>query len=167
MHLFITLLIVLFSQQTFAQNCNARVLNDTPTTRYIIATDGTVLDKQTGLIWMRCTVGQKWDGISCNGSRSFMLWQTALQTAKNNNFAGKNDWRLPNKKELHSLVGSRCSYPVNNTVIFPGATSDEFWSSSPYARNSSYAWSIDFNNGYDRGSSKDNLYAIRLVRGGR
>ena len=57
--------------------------------------DGTVSDASTGLMWSQ--------GDSVTG----MTWQAALawvQTKNAANYLGHNDWRLPNAKELHSLV---------------------------------------------------------------
>ncbi len=54
--------------------------------------DGTVLDRATGLMWMKKD-GQK-----------FMNWQQALAYAENLTYAGYDDWRLPNAKELQSIV---------------------------------------------------------------
>jgi Protein of unknown function (DUF1566)/Fibronectin type III domain len=57
--------------------------------------DGTIADAATGLVWMKADSG------------SGMSWQEALawvQTKNSANHLGYNDWRLPNAKELHSLV---------------------------------------------------------------
>jgi hypothetical protein len=54
--------------------------------------DGTVTDRATGLIWMQADSGHGMD------------WEHALQFAENLKFAGHDDWRLPNAKELQSLV---------------------------------------------------------------
>jgi hypothetical protein len=58
-------------------------------------TDGTVSDLATGLMWMQ--------GDSGTG----MDWEQALvyaQAQNKANYLGHNDWRLPNSKELQSLV---------------------------------------------------------------
>ncbi len=69
---------------------------------YIIYDNGTVLDTQTDLLWMRCAVGQTWTGSTCTGKAKEFNWETAKeQTA---NFAGYSDWRIPSIKELRSLV---------------------------------------------------------------
>ena len=57
--------------------------------------DGTVSDSSRGLMWTKADSG------------SAMTWQNALAwvAAKNAaNYLGHNDWRLPNSKELQSLV---------------------------------------------------------------
>lgn len=54
--------------------------------------DGTVTDKATGLMWSQ--------GDSGTG----MNWKDALAYAENSTLAGHSDWRLPNAKELQSLI---------------------------------------------------------------
>ena len=54
--------------------------------------DGTVTDNNTGLMWMKTDSGKG------------MPWEEALAYAENSTYAGYNDWRLPNIKELQYLV---------------------------------------------------------------
>lgn len=54
--------------------------------------DGTVTDRATGLIWTKADSGRG------------MTWEEALRHAQGLTLAGQSDWRLPNAKELQSLV---------------------------------------------------------------
>jgi len=54
--------------------------------------NGTVSDDGTGLMWMQ------------NASGQGMNWPDALTYAENFQFGGYNDWRLPDAKELQSIV---------------------------------------------------------------
>ena len=54
--------------------------------------DGTVTDRNTGLMWMKTDSGKG------------MTWEEALAYAENSTYAGYSDWRLPNIKELQYLV---------------------------------------------------------------
>lgn len=54
--------------------------------------DGTITDEATGLTWMKVDSGRGMD------------WPTALEYAENQTQGGYNDWRLPNAKELQSIV---------------------------------------------------------------
>ncbi|HSV29859.1 MAG TPA: DUF1566 domain-containing protein [Candidatus Omnitrophota bacterium] len=54
--------------------------------------DGTVTDRATGLTWMQADSGKG------------MNWQQALAFCEGLDLAGHSDWRLPNAKELHSIV---------------------------------------------------------------
>ena len=54
--------------------------------------DGTILDEATGLTWMK------------TDSEKGMNWEEALAYAEGFEYAGHTDWRLPNAKELHSIL---------------------------------------------------------------
>ena len=54
--------------------------------------DGTITDKATGLMWQQADSGKA------------MKWQPALAACEGLTAAGKSDWRLPNAKELQSIV---------------------------------------------------------------
>ncbi len=64
--------------------------------------NGTVIDKRTGLQWMRCSLGQVWTGKTCKGEPSQYTWNDANN--QQIDFAGYNDWRLPTIWELETLV---------------------------------------------------------------
>ncbi len=150
-----------------AQGCNPNMNADAPDSRYTVNANGTVVDKKTALTWMRCALGQAWNNNSCTGSAQPYNWQNALQAAGITVFSGKSDWRLPNIKELQSLVESRCYDPAINLTAFPNATSDSFWSSSPVANDSNYARLVYFSFGYGSWYFKDNGSYVRLVRSGQ
>jgi hypothetical protein len=159
-----------FAGYAQADACKASITPDTPTSRFVLNNNGTAFDKKTGLTWMRCEQGQIWDkeAKTCNGSTQYYTWKQALNAAETANFSGFSDWRLPNIKELQSIV-ERCSfYPAINLTIFPHATNDVFWSASLVNTNSNYALIVDFSVGADYYDDKDSPYnAVRLVRGGQ
>ena len=152
---------------------NTAITPTTPTADFDIHADGTVTHKPTGLMWMRCSLGQTWDGntSSCTGSTSPHTWQGALQAAEALNagegFAGHRDWRLPDIKELKSIVEERCYGPAIHGSVFPGTPSSWFWSSSPNADGSDYAWDLRFSNGSVYLGGKGVNGQARLVRGGQ
>ncbi|QDU55923.1 Lcl domain-containing protein [Aeoliella mucimassa] len=68
---------------------------------YVDHGDGTITDRATGLEWMKV------DSISLNAGPRHdgkLDWREALAWAESLEYAGHSDWRLPNAKELHSLV---------------------------------------------------------------
>lgn len=76
--------------------------------KFVENTDGTITDEATGLIWMQDDNGE---GI---------LWQDALAYAEGKEFAGYSDWRLPDAKELQSIVDyTRTPATTNSAAIGP------------------------------------------------
>ena len=131
-------------------NQNPAIPATTPTADFTLHDNGTVTHMPTGLMWMRCSLGQTWTGATCTGTGILYAWSNALNAAQTLNasggYAGHADWRLPNKNELTSIVEERCWLPAINAAIFPGTPPDDsIWSSSPYADDyGSRAWSVDF-----------------------
>lgn len=81
--------------------------------------DGTISDNATGLMW---TKDDRGDGAT-TGPRSGMKWEDALswiQQRNNENYLGYNDWRLPNAKEMQSLLDySRSPDSTSSAAIDP------------------------------------------------
>jgi len=149
-----------------AQICRNDIRATAPDSRFTGNGNGTVSDSATGLVWKQCAEGLSGAGCA-SGAASTFTWQHALQRAADASFAGQTDWRLPNKNELESLVERRCSYPVINARFFPNTPSNWFWSSSPDAYSSCYAWIVDFDYGYVGSYYEHYGNHVRLVRGGQ
>ena len=148
--------------------------------RYTDNGDGTISDARTGLMWMQCSYGQTYDGgdtnsdgIICEGSPTFGSWQQAFAWAADSNANvdyGYNDWRLPNIKELGSIVDFGSAIPAINQSIFPNTSTGSYWTSTPSkaldvdSNDDTQSASIWFHTG-DHGLNKRtaNLY-LRLVR---
>jgi hypothetical protein len=104
--------------------------------------DDTVTDLSTGLIWKKCLEG--YSGVDCTtaASTTTFTWSEALGLAD-------SEWRLPNIKELQSIVEYQNSSPAINETIFPGTPSlSTVWSNSPMAELADNAWYIGFDSGY-------------------
>lgn len=168
---FIRLLLLLWPMLASAQTCQtATIQSTTPTSRFINHGNGTVSDQQTGLMWKRCSEGQ--NGTDCStGSAQTFNWQAALQQAQtvnsNGGFADYNDWRLPNIKELRSIVEIQCIDPAINLGVFINTPSVVFWSSSTYADGSYEAWVFNFSYAHDSSDNKYYNRYVRLVRSGQ
>jgi len=148
------------------QTCKESIKSTTPSANFTIHNNGTATHKITGLMWMRCGLGQEWNGKTCQGEAAIYPWDNGLRLAAEVEFAGYNDWRLPNKNELESIVENSCFAPAINTEIFPATPPAYFWTSSPYAAVSEGAWSVDFGYGTVNASVKPGSIHIRLVRDG-
>ncbi len=125
--------------------------------------NGTATDHVTGLVWP--TDG---NGPGCfNGQTA--TWSEALDYCNSLNFAGYSDWRLPNLRELHSLVNYSTAAPKINSTVFPNTKSDRYISSTTHAGFTGSAWYVKFNDG-DIGPLGKNdfgpVFYVRAVRGG-
>ncbi len=112
--------------------------------RFRDAGDGTVVDEATGLIW------QKAD------SRKPMNWTQALAYAESLKLAGRDDWRLPNVKELQTIVdytkapdatGRSRRGPAIDDVFGLTETESWFWSSTTHVENGG-AYYVCFGQGF-------------------
>lgn len=129
--------------------------------RYTVSADGQeVTDAQTALVWRRCAEGLAWNDSTCAGTLRYFNHEAALAHARDQ--AG---WRLPNVKELETLVDkARTASPFIDVLAFPGTLATSFWTSTPYTANPSRAWGVYFYSGGVGNDSRGGDGAVRLVR---
>jgi hypothetical protein len=116
--------------------------------------DGTVTDSGTLLMWQQ-------------GESSALTWEAALTYCEGLVLpvSGYDDWRLPNHKELMSLVDDTRYNPSINTTLFANAASSYYWSSTSHATTASYAWHVDFYHGASGVNDKGGgTFQTRCVR---
>jgi hypothetical protein len=79
---------------------------------------------------------------------------------------GFDDWRLPSRHELISLVdfGTPASAAID-TGYFPQVATAPYWTAS-IEPHSSLVKFVEFNEGLSPGAPRDEAFRIRLVRGG-
>ena len=139
-------------------------LNATNRTRFIARTiggDDIVLDRATGLMWAA-------DGAAagCNNG-ALITWPLGIAYANALNFAGFEDWRMPNHKELHSLLDLAGGWPLINTTVFPNTeTDDTYWTSSTAPFVAANAFFVDFSGGASYDMLKTTELNLRCVRKG-
>ena len=140
-------------------------VEQTPYTRYEVHDDGTVTDLETNLMWAQCVAGLS--GMVCDsGTAEKMDWAVALEHAQNSELAGHNDWRLPNIKELFSLVDFNRVEPAINLDVFPATTVEYTWSSSPMIDFAQDAWFVNFKAGLNWFKGRSSTHLVRMVRAG-
>ena len=146
-----------------------------PSPRFRDKGDGTVEDNLTGLIWLK--------NANCS-TISPADWVTALSNAKDlaNGQCGltdrtrAGDWRLPNVKELHSLLDFAFFGPALSNAAgtaqwtegnaFSGVAGTDYWSSTTYT-NPDSAWFVLFSDGFTSAQAKGLTFRVWPVRGGK
>lgn len=114
-----------------------------PTQRFIDNADGTVADALTGLIWIK--------NANCFNTQT---WSVALTSANTlaSGACGLTDgstagqWRIPNRKELRSLIDyskSGPSLPTGNP--FTSVQNSTYWTST--SSDSETAWFVSLSDG--------------------
>ena len=115
--------------------------------------DGTVTDVTTGLMWQQ-------------RDTKAMTWEEALGYCENLNLAGYHDWRLPNIRELLSLLDEGRPGPAIDTAYFPGCESSYYWSSTSHTLYPGFAWNVGFHDAQVHGGGhKGRCNYVRAVRG--
>lgn len=148
--------------------CNPdHIAATSPSSKYQVNPDRTVTDITTGLEWKQCVEGLS--GNQCEkGQPTLFTWQAALlypKTFNKQSSVGKTDWRIPNVRELGTLVELRCMNPSINTAIFANTPSLPLWTSSPYSAGPDfYSWVVDFGNGAIFSDDRTKPKPLRLVR---
>lgn len=128
-----------------------------PSAHLFINEDGTVTDAATGLMWQQDTPDNT------------MTWEQALSFCENLIFAVHADWRLPNARELKSIISYSRFEPAIDPIYFPDTNSSYYWSSTTYADVPGFAWITDFADANDDGNWKvdSSRGYVRAVRGGQ
>lgn len=125
----------------------------TDATRFHDNNDGTITDTLTGFMWQKETITNQ-------------SWEAALNTCQKLALAGYSDWRLPGREVLRSIVDYTQYAASLNKEFFPQSASSAYWTSTTDQQQVSQAWCIHFQYGNDLSRSKNQLYAVRAVRGG-
>jgi hypothetical protein len=134
-----------------------------PVPRFIDNNDGTITDRLTSLVWLK--------DANCFGPQT---WADAL-TRVNNLTSGScgltdgsaaGEWRLPSVNELESLEDlQNATPPLPTGHFFMNVLLEDYWTSSTFAYDPTYAWYVFMDNGYvGRRQSKLNEFSVLAVR---
>lgn len=167
--------LVSFSAFSHAQECKVSSIEaTTPVEQFVNYGSTSVKDASTGLIWSKCSLGQTPTEIGCTGSPTlFTTWKDALLAIKVLNdqkiLDGVSTWRMPNIKELDSIVERQCNRPSINYKAFPDTPSVNYLSSTPYLspqmeESAIRSRNINFLDGTESDPVNEAAYAVRPVR---
>ena len=113
-----------------------------------------LIDDATSLMWQ-----YRSDDFIAN-------WRDALKHIENLEFAGFDDWRMPNINELYSIVDISVRNPAIDRdffFVFPQG----YWSSSTCIEDTSRAWIVRFQNGIvtclDKGGQGQDAFKLRAL----
>lgn len=152
--------------------------------------DGTVTDLRTGLMWeKKCRdcgglhdvrLKFRWSGFA--NKRTIWDWLDEVNRENGSGFAGHSDWRIPNIKELVSIVDYGRSDPAVFEVFRGVPDGDDcaraddvscfttanggYWSSTTFSDFPAHALTVDFAVGFVDDRIKTLLRHVRSVRGG-
>lgn len=95
------------------------------------STPGAVIDKSSGLMWQRAVDTKKF------------TWDEAKAYCKALELADLDDWRLPHRDELCTIVDATTTAPSIDEKAFPNTPAKGFWTASKHAKPE-HSYGIDF-----------------------
>lgn len=132
-----------------------------PSPRFVDNGDDTITDKLTGLMWAKNL------NLAASDFGRYVSWTEAKATCEGKNIGGHTDWRLPNVKEMDSLM-DWSSYPLANYLTSAGfinLVGQNFWTNTVARNDASYAFWVSSFNGVRNADVKTALYSYVPVRG--
>lgn len=140
------------------QDGEFRIGSPWPTPRFVTS-GGEVLDRLTGLIWMK----------DANPNGFPVPWREAIDLIaimNEDDFLGARDWRLPNRRELRSLMDYQARKPsLPDGHPFVNIFSGWYWTSTTAAINPAYAWYVHMEGARMFYGKKDGYCLFWPVRG--
>jgi hypothetical protein len=119
--------------------------------RYDLSVAGVVRDTSTELTWQRAASTER------------VAWDDAVRACAALELEGQG-WRLPNMKELQTLVDESRASPAIDAQAFPGAPGEGFWAATLLADSANSAWFVSFDEGIAYNALTTHLYRYRCVR---
>ena len=180
----ISLMLLTGAVHADAQICDHTRDSDTLSGRFDINNDGTVTDIVSGLTWMRCALGQHWNGSDCEGNALLLSWGEAMVHVqdKSTSTSGGNmmqvnaneqkqdasessQWRVPRLNELAGITDLRCHSPRIDLALFPNTAASAFWTTNSVPGSVPQAFTLSFGREGVAKTPKQEKHFVRLVKG--
>ena len=132
---------------------------------HFMVRDHLVIDLQHGVEWMRCSVGQIWNGTDCEGVAIQLTQEDAARAIVIANAQLGSGWRLPSRAELESLVCKACAPIKIELDSFPNTFGEPYWTGEVNGYAPRHFWTVNFMTGHTYGRFfPTQEVLVRLVR---
>lgn len=103
-------------------------------------------------------------GYNVTDESSFCNTEDYVERVNLENHCGTNDWSLPSKEELRSIIDYGNNNAVVDTDYFPNSIDDFYWTSTPRSIDEKGVWVFNFKGGFNNTTRKEAPLHVRLVR---
>ena len=132
---------------------------------HFMVRDHLVIDLQHGVEWMRCSVGQIWNGTDCEGVAVQLTQEDVARAIVIANAQLGLGWRLPSRAELEGLVCKVCAPVKIEQDSFPNTLAEPYWTGEVNSFASRHIWTVNFMTGHTYGRFfPTQEVLVRLVR---
>ena len=118
---------------------------------HFMVRDHLVIDLQHGVEWMRCSVGQIWNGTDCEGVAVRLTQEGVARAIVIANAQLGPGWRLPSRAELEGLVCKGCAPVKIELDSFPSTLGEPYWTGEVNSFASRHIWTVNFMTGHTYG----------------
>jgi hypothetical protein len=120
-------------------------------------------------MWTRCVIGQTWNAEAqlCEGDFVSKTWQQALEAGLSEEYGGYQGWRLPNSKELRTLMAFNNTIPAVNSTALTQLNNPNIrlWTTTPDFANNNTGYSFALSVAGDvMSKNRTSLFNVILVR---
>jgi hypothetical protein len=132
---------------------------------HFMVRDHLVIDLQHGVEWMRCSVGQIWNGTDCEGVAMQLTQEDVAKAIVIANAQLGPGWRLPSRAELEGLVCKACAPVKIELDSFPNTLGEPYWTGEVNGFAPRHIWTVNFMTGHTYGRFfPTQEVLVRLVR---
>ena len=132
---------------------------------HFMVRDHLVIDLQHGVEWMRCSVGQIWNGTDCEGVAVQLTQEDVARAIVIANGQLGPGWRLPSRAELEGLVCKACAPVKIELDSFPNTLGEPYWTGQVNSFAPRHIWTVNFMTGHTYGRFfPTQEVLVRLVR---